>query len=139
MAKKIGPPNWTAEEINSLGQVPDSVLARRSGRTIGDVVAMRESRGVGLATGPRRWTEHEIRLLGTMRDTEISRRLRRDRNDVHRQRVQLKISPFKARPKFREWKPRELRLLGTAPDEELAQRFKRTVESVAVCRGKLGI
>ena len=55
---------WTAREIKSLGKKPDSVLARRMGRTISEVVAERENRGIGVATGPRRWTAREIKLLG---------------------------------------------------------------------------
>ena len=63
-------------ELKQLGQVPDSVLARRQQRTIREVVAMRESRRVALSTPPRRWAAREIRLLGTMADREIARRLR---------------------------------------------------------------
>jgi hypothetical protein len=44
---------WTLAEMKQLGRTPDSLLARRSGRTIHEVVAMRESRGIGLVTGPR--------------------------------------------------------------------------------------
>jgi hypothetical protein len=57
---------WTLAEMKQLGRTPDSVLARRSGRTIHEVVAMRESRGLGLVTGPRPWAAREIKLLGTM-------------------------------------------------------------------------
>ena len=35
---------WTLRELKQLGEVPDSVLARRTGRTIKEVVAMREHR-----------------------------------------------------------------------------------------------
>src|SRR6266496_1004621 len=88
---------WTVVELRQLGKVPDSVLARRFNRTIKDVVAERERRGVALETGPRRWTAREIRLLGTMNDFELARRLRRPKHQVRRQRRELKIAPFKAR------------------------------------------
>jgi hypothetical protein len=52
--------------LKQLGRMPDSVLARRTGRTIQEVVAMRKPRGIGLVTGPRRWTARELRLLGTL-------------------------------------------------------------------------
>jgi len=41
---------WTKAELNQLGKVPDSVLARRTGRTITEVVAVRESRRIRLRT-----------------------------------------------------------------------------------------
>src|ERR1019366_2977319 len=56
---------WTVAELRQLGKVPDSVLARRRGRTIKEVVAERIARRIGLATGPRRWTARELRFLGT--------------------------------------------------------------------------
>ena len=68
---------WTLAELKQLGRTPDSLLARRSRRTIHEVVAMRESRGIGLVTGPRPWRAREIKLLGTMPDHELGRRLRR--------------------------------------------------------------
>ena len=55
---------WRIAEIKQLGKKPDSVLAKRWGRTIQEVVAERERLRVKLATGPRRWTAREIRLLG---------------------------------------------------------------------------
>jgi len=63
---------WKLAELKRLGRAPDSVLARRMGRTIKEVVAMRESRRLGLVTGPRRWTAREIRLLGSMPDREVA-------------------------------------------------------------------
>ena len=45
---------WKLTELKRLGTTPDSVLASRSGRTIKEVVAMQESRGLGRVTGPRR-------------------------------------------------------------------------------------
>jgi hypothetical protein len=71
-----GTVSWALAELKQLGRTPDSVLARRSGRTIQEVVAMRESRGLGLVTGPRPWAAREIKLLGTMPDHELGRRLR---------------------------------------------------------------
>lgn len=66
---------WTIAELKQLGKAPDSALARRFGRTIQAVVAMRESRRIALPTPPRRWTAREIRLLGTMPDAEVARLL----------------------------------------------------------------
>src|SRR5206468_12267399 len=68
---------WTLKEVRQLGKVPDSALARRSGRTIKQVVAERHARGVNIETGPRRWTANEIKLLGKLNDHEVARRLRR--------------------------------------------------------------
>ena len=39
---------WTLAEVRQLGNVPDSVLARRTGRTIKEVVAERERRRIKL-------------------------------------------------------------------------------------------
>ena len=76
---------WTLAEVKQLGNTPDSVLARRTGRTIKEVVAERERRRIRLPTPPRRWTVSEIKLLGCYFDTEIARRLRRPVSSVRRQ------------------------------------------------------
>ena len=98
---------WKLSELKLLGKVPDSVLARRNRRSIKEVVEMRESRRIAMETGPRRWTAREIRLLGALNDYELARRLRRPKHRVRYQRIDLRIRPFKARPKFRFWKPSE--------------------------------
>ncbi|HEX9046564.1 MAG TPA: hypothetical protein VF988_06010, partial [Verrucomicrobiae bacterium] len=126
-------------ELKQLGKVPDSVLARRLRCPIKEVVAERERRGIALPTGPRRWTAREIRLLGQMNDHELARRLRRPKQHVHRQRKQLKIPPFKPRPRFRVWKPAEYRILGTVTDAEAAQILGRTKASVQLARVRSGI
>src|ERR1017187_2603802 len=130
---------WTVAELKQLGRTPDSVLARRTQRTIQEIVAMRESRGIGLTTGPRRWTEREIRLLGTLSDHEVGRRLRRPAWAVCSQRTALKIPPFKPRPKWRAWKPSELILLRRLPTAEAARRLKRSLRSVSRQRWRLGM
>ena len=97
--KKRHSSGWTLAELKHLGKVHDSVLARRTGRTIKEVVAERESRRIRLPIA-RRWTMREIRLLGTMNDHELARRLRRSVNAVHGRRAALNIAPFKPRPKL---------------------------------------
>src|SRR6266581_8709978 len=104
---------WTPDELRLLGEIPDSVFAKRFRRSLKQVVAMREHRGIGRPTAPRRWTAREIRLLGRMNDYELARRLRRPKHEVRRQRVELKIPPFKPRARSRPWKPAEYRILGT--------------------------
>src|SRR5262245_24477807 len=106
------PKPWTGAALKQLGRVPDSVLARRTGRTIKAVVEEREARKIGLPTGPRRWTAHEIKLLGKLNDHEVARRLRRTDGQVRTQRIRLKIPPFKPGPKTKSWSAKELRLLG---------------------------
>lgn len=69
--------NWRTSEINLLGRVPDSVLARRTGRTIKEVVAERARRRIRLTAALRRWTAREIGLLGRFTDAELARRLAR--------------------------------------------------------------
>jgi hypothetical protein len=55
-----GTVRWTLAEMKQLGRTPDSVLARRSGRTIHEVVAMRESRSNSLARCPiRQWRREQ--------------------------------------------------------------------------------
>src|ERR1700743_391261 len=130
---------WTMAEIEQLGKVPDSVLAKRWGRTIKSVAGMRESRRILFRQPRRRWTAREIRLLGKWSDCELARRLARSRSDVHCQRLALHIPPLVRRPKFKAWTPAEEKLVGRVPDEEIARKFKRTLESVKVHRGKLGI
>src|SRR5205809_5760958 len=122
---------WTLAELEHLGKVPDSVLARRSGRTIKEIVAERERLRIRLPTPPRRWTEREIRMLGRYNDNELARRLRRENHQVRRMRLALRIPPVKPVPKSRAWTRAEVKLLGTIPDALLARRFHRTELSVA--------
>ena len=61
---------WTLSELKLLGRKPESVLARRLGRTIKEVVAERKRRRIRLKTAPRRWTASEIKLLGRYPDLE---------------------------------------------------------------------
>ena len=107
---------WTLAELKRLGKVPDSILARRTGRTIKEVVAMREHRRIRLPTPPRRWTAREIKMLGHFNDRELTRRLRRSKWDVVKQRRSLHIPAF--RPwQGRPWTRAEEKLLGTVPDK----------------------
>lgn len=130
---------WTLAELKQLGQKPDSVLARRLGRTIKEIVFTRQSRRVGLPIPFRRWTAGEIKLLGTLTDAELSRRLRRPEHHIRNQRLALKIPSFKPRPPYRRWSLAEIRLIGTMPDKELAARLKRTLCSIQGQRHVLGI
>src|SRR6266508_1340789 len=129
---------WTVAELKQLGKVPDSVLARRTGRTIKEIVAMRQHRRIGLPTPPRRWTAREIRMLGRYYDAELSRRLRRSYDDVRNQRIRLHIPSL--RPlRSKRWTRAEEKLLGKFPDQELARRFGRSRESVQQHRIALGL
>jgi hypothetical protein len=123
---------WTLAELKRLGKVPDSALARRTGRTIKEVVAMREARRVRLRTAPRRWTAREIRLLGRFPDAEVARRLHRSHESVVKG-----IAP--CAPAWRPFTPKEDSLLGTLPDRELGQRLGRTMEVIRWRRLKLGL
>jgi hypothetical protein len=78
--------------LKLIGQRTDAVLARRLGRTLKEVVAMRESQHVQPARPNRRWTEAENRMLGTMPDVELGRRLKRGITGVMHQRLKLGIS-----------------------------------------------
>ena len=57
---------WTPAELSRLGKAPDSVLARRWGRTIKEVVSMREQQRI--------WTAGQLALLGKIPDAEVARR-----------------------------------------------------------------
>jgi hypothetical protein len=96
---------WSVAEVRQLGKVPDSVLARRRGRTIKEVVAEREARRIRLPTGPRRWTARELRLLGTMNDRELGRQLQRGGTQVRKKRVALGIPSYLPARKCRPWQP----------------------------------
>src|SRR6266545_6020826 len=89
---------WTRAELKQLGRLPDSVLARRTRRTIKAVVTERERRRIGMKTVPRRWTAREIKLLGRFNDHEVARRLRRTKTSIVRQRHALHISTLRPRP-----------------------------------------
>ena len=129
---------WTLAELKRLGKTPDSVLARHTGRTIREVVAMREHRRIRLVTAPRRWTAREIKLLGRFTDAELSRRLRRSYETVRRQRRILHIPAL--RPlRWRLWTRAEEKLVGKIPDKELARRLDRSLGAIKQRRISLGI
>src|ERR1035437_4869698 len=114
---------WSVAELKQLGKRPDSTLARRMGRTIKEVVAMRESRRIKLPTPPRRWTAREIRLLGTMNDAELGRRLRRHYYVVRKKRNAFKIPSFLPHSAHYTWTKPAIGLLGRFPDPEVARRL----------------
>src|SRR6266513_829888 len=118
MGRRIKIKPWTTAEVKQLGRVPDSVLARETGRTLRDILQQREARRIALPTGPRRWTAGEIRLLGKMTDTEVARRLRRPLQHVRLQRIALDIPILKPAAPSRPWTTEEIRLLGKRPDAE---------------------
>jgi hypothetical protein len=92
---------WSKAELKRLGKSPDSVLARRRGRTIKEVVAMREARRIGLPLPSRRWTANEIQLLGKLPDLEIARRTRRSKSAIQHFRASLGIPALMAPLKLR--------------------------------------
>src|SRR5438876_11222692 len=82
---------WTLREVKQLGKASDSVLARRTERTITEVVAESARRRIRLPKPPRRWTAREIRMLGQFNDAELGRRLARTSEAVRAQRRSLRI------------------------------------------------
>jgi hypothetical protein len=141
--RKIGPKSrrgsaWSFAELKRLGKTPDSVLARRRGRTIKEIVTMREHYRIAMETGPRPWTMREIKLLGTINDYEVARRLRRSNYQVWHQRTAFKIAPFKPAPPCRKWKLWEIKLLGTMRDSAMAAKLGRTEQAVKLYRARQG-
>src|SRR6266404_5079374 len=130
---------WTIAELKKLGRIPDSILARKTSRTLREIQEQREARAIALPTAPRRWTAREIRLLGKFNDTEVARRLRRRTHEVRRERLGLRIPILKPAAPSKHWTIKEVRLLGTRPDSELAKRFRRTITSLELKRSRLGI
>jgi len=82
---------WKLAKLKQLGQQTDSILARRTRRTLKEAVAKRESRRIRLSSPIRRWTARENRLLGTMTDAKLARHLRRQNYQISFQRLRLKI------------------------------------------------
>jgi hypothetical protein len=131
---------WSPAELKSIGKAPDSLLARRSRRTIKEIVAMREFLGRVLAKErQRRWTRREIQLLGTMKDYAVALRLRRGKKAVRMRRIALRIGLEWERSKWRFWEPSETKLLGTMSDHDLAARLGRKIGSVRNKRIQLHI
>src|SRR5580692_8538700 len=96
---------WTIAEVKQLGKTPDSVLARRAGRTIKEVTVERERRRIRLCTPPRRWTAREIKLLGHYNDWELGRRLRRPSHQIRTRRRMFGIPAFRPKRAARVWSP----------------------------------
>src|SRR4030095_15687814 len=130
---------WTRADLALLGRIPDSVLARRTRRTIKAIVAERERLRIHMPTGPRRWTSREIRMIGQYTDAELARRLCRPYDEVRNQRLELHIRAFRPKPRWRYWTWAEQRMLGRFPDSEVARRTRRSLTSVIAHRGALGI
>ena len=113
---------WSFAEIKRLGNTPDSVLARRSRRTIKEIVAMREHYRIAMETGPRPWTMREIKLLGRMNDYELARRLRAQTSSLAAK-SRFQARPIQASAPCRKWEPSEIKLLGTMRDAVLAPNW----------------
>src|SRR5437868_4645129 len=84
---------WSVAELRKLGKVPDSVQARRTKRTMQEVVVMRQQRRIRLPQ-QWRWTTREIKMLGRLNDRELARRLQRPHHQVRKQRTMLHIPPL---------------------------------------------
>ncbi len=125
-------PDWTLEEDQLLGTLPDNLLARKLGRLVS---AVRHRRGKKRIRVRMLWRPEVDRILGTRTDREIALLLGRTLADVFWRRKKLGIPP-KAKP--RRWTPEEDALLGSKPDEELASAFGRTVQAVVGRRTELG-
>jgi hypothetical protein len=140
---------WTVSEVKQLGKVPDSVLARRTGRTIKEIVAEQMARRSRILGGPRRRTAREIKLLGRLNDAEVAARLGRNVTVVQRRRWRLRIAVPRipgvkaSLPKSPRLRRRltagEERLLGTAPDKEIAACLQIGLAAVERRRQELKI
>jgi len=93
-SRKLSIRPWSKAEILQLGRVRDSILARRLGRTIKDVVAERRRQRIGLSVERGRWTAREVKFLGKWPDREVASRFRRTKDAVRQQRMALKIALF---------------------------------------------
>ncbi len=82
--------NWTGEEIALLGQLPDTKVARKTGRTQSAVRQKREELGIPNPTSWR-WTAEELAFLGTIPDAEVARMLGRSEHSVTQKRWKLGI------------------------------------------------
>ena len=116
--------------MRDLGKVPDSVLAKRSGRTIREIVAMRQERRIAVSLAGRRWTNRETQLLGTLSDRQVAQSIGREAKSVAQRRRQPGIAQHDGSTQ-RAWTQAEERQLGTMSDRDLARRLGRGLSAVA--------
>jgi hypothetical protein len=81
---------WTEEEIALLGQVPDTEVERRTGRTAEAVRQKREELGRPHPTTTH-WTAEGIALLGILADAQVAKRLGKSPSSVTQKRCKLGI------------------------------------------------
>ena len=83
-------PLWTPDDIALLGTLPDTEVARRTGRTVNAVRLKREELGIPNQAG-NRWRPEDITLLGRLPDREVARSLGRPLHAVTQKRCKLGI------------------------------------------------
>jgi hypothetical protein len=89
-------PLWTDEQNQLLGTLPDSEVARRTGRTENAVRIKREK--IGLPNPESRgWTPEELAQLGTATDAKVADRIGRTASAVAQKRIALGIPAAGAR------------------------------------------
>ncbi len=81
---------WTPDDIALLGTLPDTEVARRTGRTVNAVRLKREELGIPNQAG-NRWRPEDITLLGRLPDREVARSLGRPLHAVTQKRCKLGI------------------------------------------------
>jgi transcriptional regulator with XRE-family HTH domain len=140
--------NRKSRDYSLLGEVFDSVLAKKWGISKQRVAMLRQERGI-----PAKQKVHQESvesrargLLGLMSDVELAKRLGVSASAIRILRVKSGIPAF--RPKSVEWTREMLDLLGKISDQELAERFnlfaesqsrRHAIEIVSRKRNSLGI
>ena len=129
---------FPSENINLLGSMPDSKLAKLTGINIGTIKNKRNSLGIPSFSRQRStgdWTESNLALLGTMPDTELARKMGRTQHIVERKRNSLGIPAYR----IIDWTEEMIAMLGTAPDIEIAKQLGISAYPAKSKRISLGI
>lgn len=99
-------PKWQTDEINLLGTMTDSALAKRIGRSRKAVETMRLSLEIPAHTAhQRKWSKREVAMLGVLPDGAIAKKLKISRRCVLMERKRRGIAtarPNSTPKKFRK-------------------------------------
>ncbi|MFW5860223.1 MAG: hypothetical protein ACOCYP_09375 [Planctomycetota bacterium] len=127
---------WTRRRLDSLGQVPDRMIAEEMGVSVQWVYQQRKRRGIPAcqAREPVCWTAAMCARLGQDTDARLAREWGLTASVVARKRRSLRIPGFGVRPEAVAWTPAMLRRLGTAPDRDLAREWGICTQTVAAKR-----
>lgn len=130
---------WSQRELNWLGKVPDSVIAKRMKIRRRKVIAKRQMLGIEnpvVAKSKAKWTPAIVRLLGTMQDVDLAKKTGISVSSIRGRRLRQGIAAYR---KPDPLTPALVKQLGKKSDQQIGQLTGLSARRIAERRRELGI